>query len=94
MTLDSFNAFTVTVTPQSVRGSVISSKNGNYKKKISPGLYPNCFHQENILVNFDLRRIKDWTSLHIGLKSQSIIGLESERLNQLPIYSTIDSVYL
>ena len=31
-------------------GSLISSKNGNYKKKISPGLYPKRFHQENIFV--------------------------------------------
>ena len=64
MTLNSFDAFTVTVTPQSVCGSVISSKNRNYKAKkmICPGLYPKHFHQEEILVTFDLRWIKDWTS--------------------------------
>ena len=35
-------------------GSVISSKNGNYKTKkiINPGLYPKRFHQEKIFDQF------------------------------------------
>ena len=36
----------------------------------------------------------DVANVAIGLKSQSIIGLESKRLNQLAIDSTIDSLYL